>query len=600
MTDQTGGFLEAEIGTATALRRVLRIAPELRRGLWVTVGLAAVGTAISLIVPIVIQVLIDTELLQADAIDVGNVVERGVLAIAAIAIAMAVRRQALVRLAVRSAAGLSDLRVQAFAHIHRLSMLHVQSERRGVLVSRVTSDITAVQEFMDWGGVGMLVGAAQAVLAVVAMLVYRWQLALFVCGSAVVYALLLSWFQLILRKAHDRVRERVGITLGTMSEAISGLPTIRAYGAEDETMDRVHDAVEEQFRVEVRTFSMGSALFSSAELFAGMITAGVVGLGVASPLGDGLTAGRLVAFLFLVNLLVEPLQTLVETLSQAQSAAAGIRRILNVLDTPPDIADPGAGAVALPAGAVGVELEDVAYRYPEGDDLVIRELTLSISPGSRTAVVGMTGSGKSTFAKLVTRLIDPTAGSISLNNIHLVDIGFTDLRERVVFVPQEGFLFDTSVAANVRYGKPAATDDEVSRAFADLGLADWVAGLPAGLHTQVGERGNQLSAGERQLVALVRAWIAGPDLLVLDEATSAVDPALELRLRNAMEALIAGRTSITIAHRLSTAEAADEVLVFSEGRLVERGRHTDLLANRGTYAALHDDWAAGTGVTTVG
>ncbi|MFC2176894.1 ABC transporter ATP-binding protein [Actinomycetota bacterium] len=597
MIDTTKGFIESEIGTAQALRRVLRVAPELRRGLWVTVALAGIGTAIALIIPIVIQQLVDTELLGDDSIDLGNVVGGGAVALVAMVVAMLVRRQALVRLAVRSAAGLSDLRVKAFAHIHQLSMLHVQSERRGALVSRVTSDVTAIQEFMDWGGVGMLVGAAQAVLAVVAMLLYRWQLALFVAVAAVIYAVLLIWFQAILRRAHDRVRERIGITLGTMSEAISGLSTIRAYGAEDETLEGVHDALEAQFRTEVRTFSLGSALFSSAELFAGLITAGVVGLGVATSLGDGLTAGRMIAFLFLVNLLVEPIQTLVETLSEAQSAAAGVRRILNVLDTPPDIQDPGENDLTLAAGPVDVKLTDVSYVYPGGEDLVIRDLSLSVGGGSRIAVVGKTGSGKSTFTKLVTRLIDPTAGWIELSSRPLNRIGFTELRDRVAFVPQEGFLFDATVAGNVRYGKPDASDEEIRGAFDDLGLADWVDSLPAGLNTPVGERGSQLSAGERQLVAMVRAWIADPDLLVLDEATSAVDPALEVRLRDAMEAAVAGRTSITVAHRLSTAEAADKVLVFDDGRLVEHGSHANLLAAAGTYAKLHEDWAAGTGTT---
>jgi putative ABC transport system ATP-binding protein len=589
--------VESEIGTATALRRVLRVAPELRRGLWVTIGLAGIGTAIALIIPIVIQQLVDTELLRGDAIDLGNVIQGGGVATAAMAAAMLVRRQALVRLAVRSAGGLSDLRVKAFAHVHDLSMLHVQSERRGALVSRVTSDVTAIQDFMDWGGVGMLVGAAQAVLAVMAMVVYRWQLALLVAVAALIYAALLVWFQTILRRAHDRVRERIGITLGTISEAISGLSTIRAYGAEQETLAGVHDALETQFRTEVRTFSLGSALFSSAELFAGLITAGVVGLGVASGLGDGMTAGRMIAFLFLVNLLVEPIQTLVESLSEAQSAAAGVRRILNVLDTPPDISDPDVVDGVLAAGPIEVQLTGVSYAYPEGEGLVIRDLSLSIAAGGRIAVVGKTGSGKSTFTKLVARLLDPDVGSIELNGRPLNRIGFTELRDRVAFVPQEGFLFDASVGANVRYGKPDAADDEVLRAFDDLGLADWVDSLPTGLATPVGERGSQLSAGERQLVALVRAWIADPDLLVLDEATSAVDPALEVRLRDAMEAAIAGRTSITVAHRLSTAEAADEVLVFDDGRLVEQGGHADLISADATYANLHRDWAAGTGTT---
>lgn len=587
------GIWETEIGTVTALRRVLHVAPELRRGIWVTVVLAALGTAIALVVPIIVQVLVDTELLAGEAIDMRNVIERGAVALGAMALAMIVRRAALVRLAVRAAAGLSELRVRAFAHIHDLSLLYVQSERRGALVSRVTSDITAIQDFMEWGGVGMLVGTAQALLAILAMLVYRWQLALFVVGAAAIYTLLLIWFQNILRRGHDRVRQRVGITLGTMSEAISGLSTIRAYGAEDQTMDRVSEALDSQARVEIRTAWFGAMLFSSAELFAGLITAGVVAIGVATPIADATSAGTLIAFLFLVNLLVEPLQTLVETLEQAQAAAAGIRRILNVLDTPTEIPNPGGTELLLPAGPLALDLESVSYRYPGGRDDVVVDVSLQIAPGKRIAVVGKTGSGKSTFAKLVTRLLEPQGGEIRVGGIPIDHVGFSELRNRVGFVPQEGFLFDASVADNIRYGQVDATDAVVAAACHDLGLTEWVAGLPGGLATIAGERGSQLSAGERQLVALVRAWISQPDLLVLDEATSAVDAALEVRLRNAMQAATAGRTSVTIAHRLSTAEAADEVLVFDRGRLVERGSHRELLRAGGTYAALHADWAAG-------
>jgi len=595
MTTDTIGLVEAEIGTGAALRRVLRVAPDLRKGLWATAALAALGTAIALAVPIVIQMLIDTELLRGREIDTGRVASRGLVAIAAMAVAILIRRQALVRLAVQSAAGLSDLRVKAFAHIHRLSILHVRSERRGALVARVTSDITAIQDFMDWGGVGMLIGTAQAVLAVAAMLVYRWQLAIFVMLATAVYALLLIWFQIILRRAHDRVRNRVGITLGTISETIAGISTVRAFGAEDATLAGVHGVLESQFKTEVRAWSLGAALFSSAELFAGLITAGVVGIGVASPLGDGMTAGTLIAFLFLVNLLVDPIQTLVETLNEAQAAAAGIRRILNVLDTPIEIPDPANGRTALPAGPLALTFDGVVYGYPQGESEVIQDLTVTVPAGKRIAVVGMTGSGKSTFAKLATRLLDPTSGTIELGGVPLTTISFRELRDRVSFVPQEGFLFDATIATNVRYGRPDAARSDLETAFAELGLTGWVAALPNGLDTEVGERGNRLSAGERQLVALVRAWMAAPDLLMLDEATSAVDPALEVRLRNAMETVTAGRTSITVAHRLSTAEAADDVLVFSGGRIVEQGSHADLLDARGVYAALHADWAAGTG-----
>ncbi len=558
-----------------------------------TVALAAIGTAIQIVVPVMVQQIIDHEILSPDGVSVSGVVQRGAIAVLAMVAAMVVRRRALVRLAVQAASGLSDLRVKAFSHIHRLTILHVAAERRGALVSRVTSDIVAIQDFVDWGGVGMLIGAAQVVLAMVAMLVYDWRLALLVLGGVVMYAGLLVWFQRILQRLHDQVRRRVGDTLGALSEAIAGLLVIRAYGAEDATVDKVEAVVEREFTTEVRTFSVGAALFSTAEIFAGAITAAVIAVGVVNGSARGISAGTLLAMLFLVTLLVEPIQILVESLDQAQSAASGVRRIIEVLDMPVDIADPPRPE-PLRRGSLDIEVDRLRFRYPTGED-VLTDVSVRVAAGSSVAVVGATGSGKSTFVKLVTRLLDPTDGEIRLGGIPLQSLATADLRRRMIFVPQEGFLFDASIADNIRYGQPTASDAEISRAFTDLGLDDWVASLPDGIATAVGERGGQMSAGERQLVALVRAWIADPDVLVLDEATSAVDPALEVRLRRAMERLVAGRTSITVAHRLSTAEASDRVLVFEAGHLVEEGGHSDLVEGGGAYAALHRDWAAGTG-----
>jgi putative ABC transport system ATP-binding protein len=588
---------EQTMSTTRALRRMLIEAPALRRGLGVTILLAALGTAIQIVVPVVVQRIIDNEILAPAGVDVGGVLTLGAVAVAAMLVAMVVRRLALVRLATQAAQGLSDLRVGAFSHLHRLDVLHVEAERRGSLVARVTSDIAAIQDFVDWGGVGLLIGSAQVVMAVLMMLAFEWRLALFVLAGVLLYGLLLILFQRVLQRLHDQVRRRVGDTMSAMGEAVSGLPVVRAYGTEDATVAKVRSVIDQQFKVEHRTFVVGAALFSSAEIFAGAITAGVIALGVAFGPGWGLTAGTLLGLLFLVTLLVEPVQTLVETLDQAQSAASGVRRIVEVLDTPIVIADPVDGAI-LPGGALDVAFEGVRFRYPAGDD-VLQDVTVTVPAGARVAVVGETGSGKSTFSKLATRLLDPTAGRVLIGGVPVDQVAFDSLRRRIVFVPQEGFLFDTTIADNVRYGSPDATDAEVVEAFSDLELDGWLASLPAGAATEVGERGSALSAGERQLVALARAWIADPAVLVLDEATSAVDPALEVQIRRAMEHLTESRTSITVAHRLSTAEAADWVLVFDEGRLVERGSHEDLLALGGVYADLHTDWAAGTsGVVT--
>jgi ATP-binding cassette, subfamily B, bacterial len=584
-------------GVVRALRRAATIAPSLRRGLGLTLTLALLGTAGQIVVPIAVQQVIDREVLGAETIDPAGVATAGAVAILALVVALVANRVAQFRLVRTASRGLAELRVATFRHIHDLSVLHVQAERRGTLVARVTSDIEAITEFMEWGGVGMLVGTAQVSLVLSVMLVYDWRLALLVVVAGLLYALLLLLFQRVLRRAYDRVRVRVGESLAAMSEAISGLPTIRAYGAEGRTRARVDAALDAQFRAEFRTGALGAAMYSSAEIFAAMVTAGVVVAGVLLG-GAGLTAGQLVAFLFLVALFIEPVQVLVEVLDQAQTAAAGVRRVLEVVDTPAEIADPagpnGRGGRGLPEGPLSVRFTRVRYRYPTGDD-VLRDLDVEIVPGRRVAVVGETGSGKSTFVKLVTRLLDPTDGEIELSGVPLDEIRFTDLRSRVAFVPQDGFLFDTTVADNVRYGLPGASDDDVRQAFEELELGDWLDGMPEGLRTPVGERGSRLSAGERQLIALVRAWVVAPDLLVLDEATSAVDPLLEVRLRRAIERLTAARTSVTVAHRLSTAEAADEVLVFDQGRLVERGPHAELVARGAVYARLHADWAANAG-----
>ena len=363
---------------------------------------------------------------------------------------------------------------------------------------------------------GIILGVAQIVLAMLVMTIYRWQLAIAVFLGVVIYTLLLLMFQKILARAHDRVRERVGDALSATGEAISGLSTVRAYGIESTMMHKVDSTLDNQFRAEVRTAILASSMFSSAEMFAGLLTAIVVGLGVVFGGGWGMSAGTLVAYLFLVNLLIEPVQRLVESIDQAQSAAAGLRKILGVMDTEIAIAEP-ANPRTLPASGIGLSFHGVTFNYAGGPD-ILTDVTVGIRPGQRVAVVGETGSGKTTFAKLATRLLVPREGAVRIGDIPVDQIGLVSLRSRVAYVPQEGFLFDGTVADNIRrYGRPGVADDVVRSAFEDLGLLDWLDALPLGALTEVGERGSNLSAGERQLVAIVRAWIADPAVLVLDE-----------------------------------------------------------------------------------
>jgi len=591
--DEVGA--EGRLGLAGRRRRSLvvglrdasRYAPSLRRGVGTTLLLATFGALGALVVPVLLQRLLDDELLGPQGPDVAAAGRLGLLAAAIAVLAGLSSWRAMYRLVRTAAHGLHELRMRVFDHLHAVPTLAVARERRGALVARVTADIETATQFIEWGGIGMMVGATQLTVVAVLMVAFDPLLAAAVLGIAALYALSLLGAQRFLARRYDQVRGRVASSLAAAGEAISGLPTIRAYGIEERTARRVGDVLEAQFRAESRARILGSALFSTSELFAALMTVSAVGIGLATADLTGLTAGRLAAFLLLVTLFVAPVQLLVEILDQAQSAAAGLRRVLDVLDTP-RVHEPEEPRSPAP-GPLAITVRGLTYAYPEGPP-VLRGVDLAVPAGQRVAIVGRTGSGKSTFVKVVTRLQQPPPGAVELGGVLLEQVATTELRRRVAFVPQDPFLLDATLLDNVRYGDPSADDERIVAAFDELDLTDWLASLPDGPTTRAGERGSRLSAGERQLVALTRAWIVRPDLLVLDEATSAVDPELDVRLRRAVERMTEGRTSLTVAHRLATAEAADRVLVFADGLLVEDGTHAELLALEGTYARLHASW----------
>jgi putative ABC transport system ATP-binding protein len=573
------------------LRRGLAISPEFRAGLPVTLLLAAVATGGRVLVPVAVQQTVDGGLLGPGGPDPGRVRAAVLLAAAAVLLTAGAAYLLNVRLFRTTESGLASLRVRAFRHVHDLSVLTQNAERRGSLVSRVTSDVDTISTFMQWGGLLVIVSAGQLVVATVLMAVYSWQLTLLVWASFLPLFLLLRTFQRRVSAAYGLVRERVGDMLGAVSESVVGAATVRAYAIERRTGERIDGAIERHRSAATRAQGLVALTFSTGEVVAGIANAAVVAVGVLLGIDGQLTLGELLAFLFLVTLFVGPVQVGTEVLNEAQNAIAGWRRVLDIIDTPADVADPGDDGVVLPRGPIDVRFEQVSFAYP-GGPTVLYDVDLALAPRSRVAVVGETGSGKTTFAKLLTRLMDPVAGRVLVDGEDLRQVRFSSLRARIVMVPQDGFLFEGTIAENIRFGRPGTSDADILLALTELGLADWLEGLPHGLHTQVGQRGEQLSAGERQLVALVRAYLADPDLLVLDEATSAVDPATEVRIARALEGLTRGRTALTIAHRLSTAEAADEVIVFDAGRVVERGRHRDLVDAGGVYSRLHTSWAA--------
>ncbi|NNU28786.1 ABC transporter ATP-binding protein [Isoptericola sediminis] len=589
----------SELGVLATLRRGLEISPQIVQGLWVTLALAVLAAAGRVVVPLAVQRTVDDGILADGGPDATQVLTLTLLAAGAIVVAGLCTAVVNVRLFRRTEAGLATLRVRAFRHVHDLSTLSQGSERRGALVSRVTTDVDQISHFVQWGGIMLLVSTLQIAVATALMAVYSPALTAVVWLCFVPLFVILRYAQRSVGRAFGRSREKVGAMLAAVSESVVGAETVRAYGVEARTGRRIDTAIDEARRTQGRALLLVASVFSSGTFMATLVLAVVVVVGSYLGIGGGLTAGQLVAFLFLVQLFTGPVQMATEILNELQNAVAGWRRVLAVVETPLDVVDAGADGVDSPRGDAHVALRGVRYAYPDGPE-VLHGVDLELPARRKVAVVGQTGSGKTTIAKLVARLMDPTDGRVELDGVDLRRIPLARLRERVVLVPQEGFLFDGTVLSNAAYGLPEAAPEDpevrarVAAAFEALGLTDWVAGLPAGLDTDVGQRGEALSAGERQLVAVARAYLAAPDLLVLDEATSAVDPATEVRIARALDALTSGRSTITIAHRLSTAEASDLVVVVDDGHVVEVGPHEELAAAGGVYARMHASWVAQT------
>ena len=537
------------------------------------------------------QQTLDRGLNGPDGPDVQFMLEMGLVATIAIVITGVASYFMTSRLFTTAETGLASLRIKAFRHVHDLPVLTQNTERRGALVSRVTSDVDQVSQFLVFGGILFVVSVLQIGVATVIMLFYSWQLTLVVWLCFLPLFASLRYFQRRLSDAYGTVRRQVGIMLSAISEPVVGAAVVRSYAVEERTQGRIDTAIRAHQVASTRAQGFTAFSFSLGGLSGGLANAGVLIVGIWLGFAGEITAGEVIAFAFLVSLFVMPVQMGTQILTEAQNAIAGWRRVIGILETPADLVDPGPDGQVLPRGPIDVEFSRVTFAYPGGPD-VLHDIDMRIESGTRIAIVGETGSGKSTFAKLLTRLMDPRAGAVRLDGMDLREIQQSSLRRSVVLVPQEGFLFDDTLRANARYGRLEATDEEILASAAELGLADWLDGLPRGLDTRVGQRGESLSAGERQLVALLRAHLADPDLLVLDEATSAVDPNLEMRIGRALERLMHGRTSVTIAHRMSTAENADEVVVVDRGHIVQRGPHAALVEQDGVYAGLHRSWVA--------
>ncbi|RNL65487.1 ABC transporter ATP-binding protein [Nocardioides marmoriginsengisoli] len=579
------------ISAWATIKRGAEISPELKQGFWGTMALALLGTAGRVVVPIAVQQTLDKGINGPNGVDQSYVVAMALLAAAAMVLTGISSYLMTARLFTTAERGLATLRIKAFRHVHDLPLLTQNTERRGALVSRVTSDVDQVSQFLVFGGIIGIISVGQIVVATVIMLFYSWQLTIVVWVCFLPLFGSLQYFQRRLSESYGTVRQMVGQMLSVVAEPVVGALVVRTHAIEDRTQARIDDSIRRYQAASTRAQGLTAFSFSLGGLSGGLANALVLIVGIWLGFDGQITSGEVLAFAFLVTLFVSPVQMGTQVLTDGQNAIAGWRRVIGILDTPADLDDPGTTGEQLPHEPLGIAFDHVEFRYPDGPPVLI-DVDLEIEPGTRVAVVGETGSGKTTFAKVLTRLMDPTAGSVRLAGHDLRDVGFASLRRRVVLVPQEGFLFDSSLRDNVLYGDLAAGTERIREAIDELGLTDWLDGLPHGLDTRVGQRGESLSAGERQLVALIRAHLADPDLLVLDEATSAVDPALEMRIGRALEALMSGRTSVTIAHRLTTAENADEVIVFDRGRVAQRGPHQALVAEGGIYGRLHASWTA--------
>lgn len=590
--DQAG----PELGAWKLFKRGIQESPELRSGLAATIVMGLAVAIGRIVIPVVIQRTIDQAIsTSADgstAVDMGKVVTFAVIAMIIVVGSAGVAIVARRRMIVNAEAAIYGLRTRAFAHVHKLSLADHVDSTSGTFLTRVTSDVQAISRFCEWGLLTWTVGPMVILGVFVVMALYSWQLAILVFITFLPTVPFMKWVQRKQLAAYDRLRSSVSFMVGRANEAIIGAGTVRAYGVGERAETRVREATDQRYRAGIRRNKFMAMVFSTGDFFGSLALALAFALGVWQRDNWGISGGTLVAVLFLITLLNEPTGELGETTDRTQEAIAGWRKILELLDMPVDIVEPDQGQ-ALPARALSITATNVDFAYRTGP-LVLSDVSVHIPAGTNVAVVGETGSGKTTFAKLLCRLADPTAGHIALSDVRLDQVSPESRLASVRMVPQDGFLFDTTLRENLRLGRLGASDTDIEAAVASLELESWVSGLPDGLDTEVGARGDYLSVGERQLVALIRAALADPGLLILDEATSSVDPETDRALTETIARLSSGRTVVSIAHRLATAEAADLIVVFDQGEIVELGPHKELVGAGGIYGRLHQAWVGNT------
>jgi ATP-binding cassette subfamily B protein len=560
----------------------------------VTLGALAVLTqsAAALAMPYLVKVAIDQGVLPKRL----EVIDRVAVAYVLLAgLQLLAGRLEIVAVAAVGQRVLYAVRTKLFGHLQTLSLDFYERERTGKVVARMTNDIEAMSDLVTDGLVTFITSVITLLGIAVILVLMDWQLALATLTVAPALALAATRFRRQSSAAWRRVRETATVVTVQLQEALSGVRAIQAFRRERTTAERYADAAHAERLAHQRTIRLAALFFPGVEFAGAAASVVVLGVGGHQVLSGGLEIGTLAAFLLYLRSLFDPVQQLSELYDTFQSATAGAERVGAVLSVEPTVRE-AAEPLPLRSPRGEVRLDHVRFGYSSGDTEgpeVLHGIDLRIPAGATLALVGPTGAGKSTVAKLIARFYDPRSGAVSLDGIDLRQVRLEDLRRAMGYVPQEGFLFSGTVADNIRFGRPEATRAEVEAAARAVGAEPVIAGLPHGFDTEVGERGALVSAGERQLIAFARAWIADPALLVLDEATSNLDVVTEAQVQQALRRLRQDRTTILIAHRLSTVIEADQVAIVEDGRVVEVGTPDELLDRGGRFADLYDRWLAG-------
>ena len=573
--------------TGRVLRRSMQFARPYRRTIWLAVGLVAASTACVVAGPLFVKLGLDRGVGHGSTSAL-NLAIAGYMV--TVVVAYVVGRFQYLAINRAGEGFLRDLRVAVFGRMQAQSMAFFDRNKAGVLVSRMTADIESMAELIQWGLLQFVAAGLLLVMTTVLMLALSWELTLVVLLFVVpILGMASVRFQRQSNVAYLEIRERVGHNLSNLQEGIAGVRVIQAYGREKEQSRRFVESNRALYGSHLRAVRISTWYFGLVEWSGIVSIALIIGVGGFLVHGGSVAFGTVAAFVLLLANLFDPVQQLSQLYNTVQSAAAALHKLYLLMDTVPDVAE-HPHPVPLPASGE-LSAHGVTFFYDGSERPALRDVTLAVAPGERLALVGPTGAGKSTLAKLLSRLYDPTEGHVSYGDVDLRLASLDSLRERVVVVPQEGFLFGGTVRDNIRIARADATDDEVVAALDAIGVKERFEALPEGLETEVRERGSRLSAGERQLVSLARAALVDPAVLVLDEATSNLDPGTEAVVEHALERLMEGRTVIVVAHRLSTVRRADRIVVVDHARIVEVGTHNQLVALGGRYAALADAWA---------